>query len=126
MRMATLAPSLTVSFADGRQQFRETAALQAKMRDRWAVPYIAVDGVEHAGDWGTETRVDISPGGHRIVVYTRLKKVLTYRAAKGKAAFTVSDGDSVRVRATFGNYTTATEVSMPGHPRIRRRRFNWF
>jgi hypothetical protein len=74
-------------------------------------PYIAVDGVEHRGNWHNQTRVDIAPGDHHIEVYFRLKGV-PLQLGKDKADFTVSEGE-VSVRARFGKYLVSTDVRVP-------------
>jgi hypothetical protein len=100
-------PSLTVTFV-------------TYDRGKLSVPYISVDGVEHAGDWGAQTQMDITPGDHHIEVYLRFKRVPGTHG-RGKADFAVADGD-VSVRAYFGPWLTTTEVNIPGQARIRRRR----
>ena len=71
-------------------------------------PYIAVDGVEHGGDWHNETRVGIPPGGHEIEVYFRLKGI-PVKFCKDKADFRVSEGE-VSVRVRFGKYLISTDI----------------
>jgi hypothetical protein len=90
-------------------------------REKMGVPYISVDGVEHAGDWQQPTLVDITPGAHQIEVYYKLKG-LPIKRGKGKADFTVPDDEGeVSVSAYFGMMTT-TEVKVPSQPVIRRKR----
>jgi hypothetical protein len=74
-------------------------------------PYIALDGVEHRGDWHNETRLDVAPGEHEIEVYFRLKGV-PVKLGKDKANFTVSEGE-VSVRVRFGKYLISTDVRVP-------------
>lgn len=89
-------------------------------REKFGVPYIAVDGVEHAGEWAAPTRVDIQPGTHHVEVYFKLKG-LPVKRGKGKADFTASEGD-VSVHVTFAQTTTTTEVNVPGQAPIRKKR----
>lgn len=100
------------------------AAMTNKLREKIDLPYFAVDGVEHAGNWATPTRVDIKAGHHHVEVYFRLKGVPIKRG-KGSADFTVSDGD-VSVHAHFGRYITTTTISAAGQPTLRRRRLQVF
>jgi hypothetical protein len=122
---ADASPSLTVKFENpkGGSALNPASAgvkLGVKGREKIGVPYIAVDGVEHQGDWAAPTRVEITPGNHRIEVYFKLKG-LPLKRAKGKADFTASQGE-VTVRAHFGQYLTTTEVNVPGQPPIRKKR----
>jgi hypothetical protein len=117
--MTTPGPSLTVTFENPKSR-AAGVALGMKGREKLGVPYIEVDGVEHAGDWGAPTRVDITPGSHQIEVYFKLKGIALKRG-KGKADFTSSDGD-VSVHANFGQYATTTEVKVPGQALIRKKR----
>jgi hypothetical protein len=117
--------SLTVAFQNptGGPALNPAGAgvkLGVKGREKLGVPYIAVDGVEHPGDWTAPTRLDITPGSHRVEVYFKLKGIPLKRA-KGKADFTASQGE-VTVRAHFGQYLTTTEVNVPGQPPIRKKR----
>jgi hypothetical protein len=96
------------------------AALGTKGRQKFAMPYIAVDGVEHAGEWGPPTYVEIAPGSHKIEVYFKFKG-LPVKRAKGKADFTGSDGE-IAVHAHFGQYIVTTEVQVPGQALIRKKR----
>jgi hypothetical protein len=132
--MTTPQPSLTVTFENPKLKVPlagPTAAgvelganLGAKLgkqaREKLGVPYIAVDGVEHAGDWAAPTRVDIAPGSHNVEVYYKLKG-LPVKRGKGKAEFTASEGE-VSVHATFAQTTTTTEVKVPGQAPIRKKR----
>lgn len=95
--------------------------LGVKGREKLGVPYISVDGVEHTGDWGQPTLVDITPGPHQIEVYYKLKG-LPIKRGKGKAHFTVSDEKGeVLVSAYFG-LLTKTTIAVPGEPVIHRKR----
>ena len=132
--MTTPQPSLTVTFENPKMKVSlagSTSAgldlgadLGAKLgmqaREKLGVPYIVVDGVEHAGDWAAPTRVNITPGSHHVEVYFKLKG-LPVKRGKGKADFTASEGD-VSVHATFAAPTTTTEVKVPGQPAIRKKR----
>jgi hypothetical protein len=115
---------LTVTFHN--PKFKATGittaslAVGMKGREKLGVPYIAVDGVEHEGDWGAATRVDITPGSHQIEVYFKLKG-LPVKRGKGKADFTATEGD-VSVHADFGQMVTTTEVTVPGQAPIRKKR----
>jgi hypothetical protein len=99
-------------------------AIGNKVGKKISVPYFAVDGVEHAGAWDAPTQVETTPGAHHVEVYTRMKKGLKNKARKGKADFTLSDGDSARMHVKFDQYTTTTEVSIPGQADIRSRRLH--
>jgi len=112
--------SLTATFSNPKYTHSAIMALGIKGREKLGVPYIAVDGVEQEGDWAAPTRVDITPGNHQIEVYFKLKG-LPVKRGKGKADFTASDGE-VSVHARFDQYTTTTEINVPGQPLIRKKR----
>jgi hypothetical protein len=122
--MTTSGPSLTVTFENPKFKAAGPAsaglALGMKGREKLGVPYIAVDGVEHAGDWGAPSRVEITPGSHQVEVYYKLKG-LPVKRGKGKADFTAADGE-ISVHANFDQYTTTTEVNVPGQAVIRKKR----
>jgi hypothetical protein len=94
-----------------------------KLREKIGVPYFALDGVEHEGNWATQTRADMAPGRHHIEMYFRLKGIPVKRG-KGSADFTTSGGP-VYVSQEFAQYLTTTQVDIDGEPTIRRRRLHF-
>jgi hypothetical protein len=101
------------------------ATIGNKLGAKMSVPHIALDGVEHPGAWDRPTQVAAGPGPHHVEVYTKLKKGPKTKGRKGKADFTLSDGDSARIHVNFGQYFTTTTISIPGQPDIRSKRFHF-
>jgi hypothetical protein len=100
MADSTSALDIGFRFADHSQTATSNAIAQ-----RTQQPFCAVDGVEHACSWNEYTRIDVTPGKHKIETFTRFKGVPIKRF-KGKTEVTIDPGEYISVTAQMGQFKT--------------------